>query len=62
MSFQVQRRSVKSARCAAVVPKHECCLHPVEVADDQSQSYFGLLPNLAKERFVGDASALFADE
>ncbi len=25
MSFQVQGREASSARCAAVVPKHECC-------------------------------------
>lgn len=31
--------------------------YPVEVADNESQSYLvvGLLPHLAKERFVGDA-------
>jgi|UPI00030C3756 hypothetical protein len=36
--------------------------NPVEVADDQTQSDFRLLPNLAKERFVFDANVLSVAE
>ena len=35
---------------------------PVEVAQDEPHSDLGLLPYLAKERFVGDVNVLFADE
>ena len=33
---------------------------PVEVSDNKSHSYLGLLLELAKERFVGDAIVQFA--